>query len=115
MSHSLQGQRIALAEGRQLEELVRLLEAEGAIALRYPLLAILDAPDPAPVVAWLRRLVADEFPYVILFTGEGVRRLLHFAENEGLRDAAVAALARTRTITRGPKPVKALKEVGLVP
>jgi uroporphyrinogen-III synthase len=115
MSRPLQGQRIALAEGRQLEELVRLLEAEGAIPLRYPLLAILDAPDAAPVVAWLRRLIAGNLAYVVLFTGEGVQRLLHFAEAEGLRDAVIAALARSRTITRGPKPVKALKEIGVVP
>jgi uroporphyrinogen-III synthase len=115
MPRPLEGRRVALAEGRQLEELAGLLEGEGATALRYPLLSILDAPDPAPVIAWLRRLAADEFHYIIFFTGEGVRRLMHFAENEGLRDVVLTALARTRTVTRGPKPVKALKEIGLVP
>ena len=109
----LQGCRVALAEGRQLEELAAMLEKEGAVPLRYPLVSILDAPDPAPVVAWLRELIAGRFDYVVLFTGEGLRRLLGFAEREGLRDAAVAALGRTVTVTRGPKPVKALKEVGL--
>ena len=83
--------------------------------LRCPLVSILDAPDPAPVVAWLRELVSGRFAYVILMTGEGVRRLLGFAEREGLRDAVIAALARTRTVTRGPKPGRALKEVGLAP
>src|SRR5438105_4497169 len=29
--------------------------------------------------------------------------------------SSVAALGRTRTLTRGPKPVRALKEIGLVP
>jgi uroporphyrinogen-III synthase len=109
----LQGCRVALAEGRQLEELAAMLEKEGAIPLRYPLVSILDAPDPAPVVAWLRELTAGRFDYVVLFTGEGLRRLLGFADREGLRDAAVAALGRTVTVTRGPKPVRALKEVGL--
>ena len=79
------------------------------------MVSILDAPDAAPVVAWLRELVADQFGYVILMTGEGLRRLLGFAEREGLREAAIAALGRTRTVTRGPKPVRALKEVGLAP
>jgi uroporphyrinogen-III synthase len=41
--------------------------------------------------------------------------LLGFAERAGLRDAVIAALARTRTVTRGPKPGRALKEVGLAP
>jgi uroporphyrinogen-III synthase len=111
----LANRTIALAEGRQLEELAQMLEKEGALTLRCPLLSILDAPDPGPVLAWIGRLTAGEFHYVILFTGEGVRRLLSLAERHVLRDALIAALARTCTITRGPKPVRALKEVGLAP
>src|SRR5262249_37126502 len=34
---------------------------------------------------------------------------------EGIRKEVLAALGRTRTVTRGPKPVRALKEVGLTP
>jgi uroporphyrinogen-III synthase len=115
MTLPLHDRRIALAEGRQLEELADLLAREGATPLRYPLLSILDAPDPAPIVAWLRELVADRFDMVVLMTGEGLRRLVGFAEREGLRDAAIAALGRTKTITRGPKPVQALREISLTP
>jgi uroporphyrinogen-III synthase len=115
MTRPLEGRTAALAEGRQLEELARMLESEGAKALRCPLVSILDAPDPAPVIAWLRDLAADRFGYVILMTGEALRRLLGFAEREGLREPVVAALTRTKTVTRGPKPVRALKEIGLNP
>src|SRR5919109_198533 len=107
MAETLKGKTIALAEGRQLEELAQMLEKEGATALRYPMVSILDAPDPAPVVAWLRDLIAGRFDLVILFTGEGLRRLLGFAERENLRDAVIAALGKTRIVTRGPKPVRA--------
>jgi uroporphyrinogen-III synthase len=115
MSLPLEGRTIALAEGRQLEELAEMLEREGATPLRCPMVSILDAPDPAPVVAWLRDLAANHFNYVVLMTGEALRRLLGFAEREGIRDQVIAALAKTRTVTRGPKPVRALKEVGLTP
>src|SRR5688500_13661439 len=115
MSLPLAGRVIAVAESRQLDELATLLEKEGATALRCPLVAILDAPDPAPVVAWLRDLVAGRFDCVVLMTGEGVRRLVGFAEREGLRDEVIAALGRARTLTRGPKPVRALKDFGLSP
>src|SRR5437660_8494373 len=115
MTLPLEGRTVALAEGRQLEDLAALLAKEGATPLRVPLISILDAPDPAPVVTWLRELAADRFGYVVLLTGEGLRRLLHFAEREGLRDAVVAALGRARLVTRGPKPGRALKEVGLTP
>jgi uroporphyrinogen-III synthase len=115
MSDSLAGRTIALAEGRQLEELAQMLEKEGARPLRCPLLSILDAPEAGPVIAWLRDLIADRFGYVVLMTGEALRRLLGFAEREGLRAQVIEAMSRTRTVTRGPKPVRALKEIGLAP
>src|SRR6516162_6055043 len=115
MGRSLEGRTIALAEGRQLEELTQMLEKEGAVTLRCPLLSIIDNPDATGVFAWLRELASDRFAYVVLMTGEALRRLLGFAEREGLRDSVIAALSRTRTVTRGPKPVRALKEVGLAP
>jgi uroporphyrinogen-III synthase len=112
---SLHGRTIALAEGRQLEELAAMLEKESATILPCPMLSIVDHPDSEPVVAWLRALVAGKFAYLVLLTGEGLRRLVGFAEREGVRDEVVAALAKVKTITRGPKPVRALKELGLTP
>src|SRR5262249_14826357 len=75
MTQPLHGRTIALAEGRQLEELAQMLEKEGATTVRCPLISILDAPDEAPVLAWLRDLMADRFAVVVLMTGEGLRRL----------------------------------------
>src|SRR5437588_12668750 len=102
MSLPLEGRVVALAETRQLEELAALLQKEGATPLRVPMVAILDAPDPAPVVAWVRELIAGKFRYVVFMTGEGVRRLLTAAAGAGLRDDLVAALGRTKTVIRGP-------------
>jgi uroporphyrinogen-III synthase len=115
MARSLEGRTIALAEGRQLEELAGMLEKEGATALRCPMVSILDAPDPAPVRAWLRELVLGRFDYVVLLTGEGVRRLLALAERDGTRDQVIAALKWACLVARGPKPGRALREVGLAP
>jgi uroporphyrinogen-III synthase len=115
MTLPLQQRTIALAESRQLEELAQMLEKEGATTLRCPLVSILDARDPEPVLAWLRDLIAGRFDYVLLFTGEGLRRLLGFAERANLREDVIAALGKTRTITRGPKPVRALREIGMNP
>jgi uroporphyrinogen-III synthase len=106
---------VALAESRQLEDLAQMLEKDGAVPLRYPLVGILDAPDEAPVLEWLRELIAGRFAYLVLMTGEALRRLLGFAERAGLRDEVVAALSKTHTITRGPKPGRALREIGLTP
>jgi uroporphyrinogen-III synthase len=112
---SLEKRTIALAESRQLEELARMLEKEGATVLRYPLVSILDPEDDGPVLAWLGELAADRFQMVVLFTGEGLRRLMACAERHGRREQVIAALGRTRILSRGPKPVRALQELGLQP
>ena len=109
----LRGRRIALPEHRELDRLAKMLEEEGASTVRCPLMAIFDAPDPRPVEDWLRALAAGRFDDVIFFTGEGVRRLLEAAERLGLREPVIEALQRTRKITRGPKPARALHELGV--
>jgi uroporphyrinogen-III synthase len=115
MSRPLEGRTVALAEGRQLEELARLLEKEGAAPLRCPMVSILDAPDRAAVADWLRELAAGRFAWVVLMTGEAWRRLLAVADQEGLRDAVLAGARQARLVCRGPKPVQALREAGLAP
>ncbi len=113
MSGPLSGKRIAVPESRELDLFARMLEEQGAETLRCPLVAIRDLDDPAPVEAWLRRLIAGRFDDLILLTGEGLRRLVGVARRAGIESETVAALARLRTITRGPKPVRALRELGL--
>ena len=51
--HPLAGRRIALVEHRELYMLGRMLEEQGAETLRFPLLAIADAPYQAMVRAWI--------------------------------------------------------------
>jgi uroporphyrinogen-III synthase len=111
----LAGRCIALLEHRELDRLGRMLEEQGAETLRCPLVAIVDAPDPAPVEAWLRRAIAAPFDDLVLMTGEGLRRLRGVAERAGIEPGFRDALGRMRTITRGPKPARALREIGLNP
>jgi uroporphyrinogen-III synthase len=106
----LSGRRIALPETRELDRLARMLEEHGAEALRCPMVAIKDAPDQAPVRDWLIRLPCDD---LVFFTGEGLRRLHGFAQRLGLEAAFLDALRTGRKITRGPKPERALRELGL--
>lgn len=113
MSLPLTGRMIALPETRELDLFAQMLESRGAATLRCPLVSILDAPDPAPVLAWLRRFINGEMDDLILFTGEGLRRLLGFADRAGLKQAFIDRLGEVRKLTRGPKPAKALRDIGL--
>ena len=72
---ALHGRTIAVAESRELEVFATLLERRGARVLRYPLVTILDAPDPTPVLAWLRHFATGGGDDLVLLTGEGLRRL----------------------------------------
>ena len=112
---SLAGRTIALPESRELDRLAELVEEDGGTAWRCPLITIRDAPDPAPAERWVRDLAAGKFDDVVFLTGEGLRRLLATADRLGLRDPALGGLARARKITRGPKPARALHEIGLGP
>jgi uroporphyrinogen-III synthase len=111
----LSGRTVAVPETRELEVFAALLERRGARVLRCPLVAIRDAPDPAPVLAFAEALAAGGFDDLILTTGEGLRRILALIERErpALRASFLTALAAVRKITRGPKPARALRELGL--
>jgi uroporphyrinogen-III synthase len=115
MNEPLAHRVIAIAETRELDVFASLLERRGAKVLRYPLVQIIDAPDPQPVLAWIRAAAAGELSDLILLTGEGLRRLLRCVElhEPGLREPFVLALATVRKITRGPKPARALRDLKL--
>jgi uroporphyrinogen-III synthase len=111
----LAGRVVAVPEARQLDVLAGLLERRGASVLRCPLVDILDSPDEQNVIEWIERLIATPTDLVVFYTGEGVRRLVGFAQRAKLDVPFVAALARTPKLTRGPKPKRALGEHGLAP
>jgi uroporphyrinogen-III synthase len=115
LARSLSGRRIVVPESRELDLFTEMLEAQGAVTLRCPMVRILDLKDTALVEAWLDRLIAGLFDDLILLTGEGLRRLMTIARRSGRDEAAIAAIRKLRTITRGPKPVRALRELGLSP
>src|SRR5688572_9249676 len=110
---TFEGTIVAVPEGRQHLTMVQLLENRGAKVISIPLVAILDAPDPQPVLAWIRRFIAQPPDLFILLTGEGLRRLLALAEKHDLRDQFVQVLQGVKTLCRGPKPEQVLGTLGL--
>ncbi len=114
-SNALEGQVVAVPESRQLDILVDLLLRRGAKVLRVPLVSILDAPDSAPIEQWLRKFIASPPDYLIVLTGEGLRRLCAVAERCGCLQEFVKSLGTVCKICRGPKPGRALKELDLKP
>ncbi|MGJ5072748.1 uroporphyrinogen-III synthase [Bradyrhizobium oligotrophicum] len=113
MADRLTGNRILILETREEAQFSRLLAEQGADVLQCPMFTIEDAPDPAPIEAWIRRCNDRPFDDLVLMTGEGLRRLMTVARRIGVEAEFIAAIGKARTFTRGPKPGRALRELGL--
>jgi len=105
--------RILVPESRELDLFVRMLEEEGAVTLRCPLVQIVALEDTTEAEAWIGEMIAAPFDFTVLMTGDGLRKLVGLANDR--REDFIRALARSRIVTRGPKPARALREIGLVP
>ena len=115
MADRLNGYRVLILETREEAQFSHLLSEQGADVLQCPMFTINDAPDPAPIEAWVRRAIERPFDDLVLMTGEGLRRLMKVVRRIGVERDLIAALGKSRKFTRGPKPGKALREIGLEP
>jgi uroporphyrinogen-III synthase len=115
MADRLNGYRILILETREEAQFSRLLTEQGADVLLCPMFTIHDAPEPAPIEAWIRRFIDRPCDDLVLMTGEGLRRLMKVARRIGVEQDLVAAVGKARKFARGPKPGRALREIGLEP
>ena len=113
MADRLNGYRILILETREEAQFSRLLAEQGADVLQCPMFEIHDAPDCASIEAWIRRCIAKPFDDLVLMTGEGLRRLIKVARNIRVDQDFIKALGKARKFARGPKPGRALREIGL--
>lgn len=115
MAERLDGTRILILETREEAQFSRLLKEKGAYVLQCPMFTIEDVSDTQPVAGWVARYVANPFDDLVLMTGEGLRRILKLVRQHGGDTAFIEAVAQSRKFARGPKPGKALREIGLAP
>ena len=115
MADRLTGYRILILEAREEAQFSHLLTEQGADVLQCPMFTIHDAPDAAPIEAWIRRFIEKPCDDLVLMTGEGLRRLMKVARRIGVEQDFIAALGKARKFARGPKPGRALREIGLEP
>jgi uroporphyrinogen-III synthase len=115
MADRLNGYRILILETREEAQFSRLLTEQGADVLQCPMFTIHDAPDAAPIEAWIRRFTDKPFDDLVLMTGEGLRRMMKVARRIDVEQAFITAIGKARKFARGPKPGRALREIGLEP
>lgn len=108
---TLDGIQVALLESRRASELSELVRRLGGIPRSAPAVREVSRLDDVP--PFLDALHAGGFAMIVCLTGVGVSRLLIEAQRLGRLDETVAALRRTVTVCRGPKPSAVLRQYGI--
>lgn len=112
-SGGLTGLRVLALESRRAAEMAKLIENYGGRAIVAPAMREVPLESNTEALEFARTLSSEGFDVVIFLTGVGARFLVKVAESIGLREQFLAALRRAAIVARGPKPVAALKELGV--
>src|SRR6185295_7381247 len=96
-------------------EMARLIEHHGGRPMVAPSMREIPLEENREALDFGARLLAGEWDVLILLTGVGTRTLVQALETRHPREQILAALGRTVRVCRGPKPVAALKALGLDP
>ena len=107
--------RVLALESRRAPELSKLISSYGGLPIVAPAMREVPLESNTEALAFATRLLAGEFDIVIFLTGVGARTLLGVVETTYKRDEYVAALQRIKVVARGPKPIAALREIGITP
>jgi uroporphyrinogen-III synthase len=108
---SFQGLRVLALESRRATELAALISSFDGRPLIAPALREVPLESNTEALDFAAALLHDEFDIVIFLTGVGTRALANMIERAYPREAFTAALARTRVVARGPKPLAVLREL----
>ena len=109
------GLRVFAFESRMAVETASLIERLGGRAHVVPAMREVPLLDNYAAFEFAARLVAGQIDLAIFLTGVGVRELFRVTDTRYPRDRLVRALVLLTTVARGPKPVAALRELGLEP
>ena len=114
MLQGLSGLRVVSFESRRSAEMAELIRNYGGEPIQAPSLREVPLADQHEALAFGEALLAGDQDVLILLTGVGTRMLIATLSTRWPREDVVAALGRLTLVCRGPKPIAALNEVGLV-
>ena len=95
--------------------MIRLIERYGGRALVGPALREIRLEDNSAALRFGARLLTERIDILILLTGVGTKVLFDILQTRHAIGDLIAALKNTALVVRGPKPMAALKALGLTP
>jgi uroporphyrinogen-III synthase len=108
-----QGLTVAAFESRMAAEITRLIERYGGRPLVAPALREVPLEDNQAAQEFGVRLMAGQIDLLVLLTGVGATALFDLLKTRYPWASIVEALKGMAIVARGPKPVAALRAVGL--
>lgn len=109
------GLTVAAFESRMAAEMTRLIERHGGKPLVAPALREIPLEDNSSALRFGENLLTEGLDVLILLTGAGTTTLFEVLHSRHSKRTIADALKNTVLIARGPKPVAALKALGLQP
>jgi uroporphyrinogen-III synthase len=107
------GRTVLSFESRRSSEIATLIENCGGRAMVAPATREVPATGGTDVARFASALLGGKLDLVIFLTGVGTRALARAIEPVCSREAFVSLLSKVPVLARGPKPVAALKELGV--
>ena len=105
--------RVLSLESRRAPEMAKLIAGNGGVPTVAPSMREIPLASNTEALAFARKLSEGGFDIVIFLTGVGTRALARVVETVYPVEQFVAALRKIAVVARGPKPVAALKEMGV--
>jgi len=107
------GRTVLAFESRRSAEIAKLIANYGGRPMLAPATKEVPAQNSADLPRFVDALRGGKIDLAIFLTGVGTRALARAVEPYCSRDEFVAWLSRVPVLARGPKPVAALKELGI--
>jgi len=112
-TNSFAGLRVLSLESRRGVEMAKLIETYGGRAVVAPSMREVPRESNTAAAEFARTLAAGGYDVVIFLTGVGTRALVRAVAAVCSPEQFAEALRRVTVVARGPKPVAALKELGV--
>ncbi len=110
---SFAGLRVLSLESRRAKEIEALIRREGGEPFVAPSVQERAVDDPREALAFLERLETGEFDLFVCMTGVGLTFWRAQVAAHASVERLVAALRNVTILSRGPKPLPVLRELGL--
>ena len=109
------GLRVAAFESRRRDEMQRMIEKLGGTPFVSPSLREVPVAENREAIDFAYQVLTGQINIAIFLTGVGFKHLLAAIEKHLDKQRFLNALSDIITIVRGPKPVAAMREVGITP